>query len=70
MVQARDPITVKLYGNRRLYQPARGRYLTRDELIALAHAGAAVIVHDARSGADLTDFVLSSHPTEHRYTEH
>jgi len=65
MVQARDPITVKLYGNRRLYQPARGRYLTLDEVIALANEGHKVTVRDARSGADLTDFVLSSHPTRH-----
>ncbi len=65
MVQARDPISAKLYGNRRLYQPARGRYLTLAERIALAREGAALIVHDGRSGADLTDFALSAHPTEH-----
>ena len=65
MIPTRDPITVKLYGNRRLYQPARGRYVTRDEVIALASAGIAVIVRDAETGADLTDFVLSPHPTTH-----
>lgn len=65
MVPPRDPITVKLYGNRRLYQPARGRYVTRSEVIALANAGVEVTVRDARTGADLTDFVLSPHPTTH-----
>ena len=65
MIPTRDPITVKLYGNRRLYQPARGRYVTRDEVIALAIAGIAVTVRDAETGADLTDFVLSPHPTTH-----
>ena len=65
MVPPRDPISVKLYGNRRLYQPARGRYVTLDEVIALANEGIAVTVRDAETGADLTDFVLSRHPTEH-----
>ena len=65
MVPPRDPITVKLYGNRRLYQPARGRYLTRDDVTAFADQGVAVIVRDAETGADLTDFVVSPHPTTH-----
>ena len=65
MVPAREPMTVKLYGNRRLYQPARGRYLTLDELMALADHGAAIIVRDAHSGADITDLILSRSPTEH-----
>ncbi len=65
MIPARDPITVKLYGNRRLYQPARGRYVTRDEVIALANDGIAVTVRDAATGAHLTDFILSPHPTGH-----
>jgi polyhydroxyalkanoate synthesis regulator protein len=65
MVPACEPITVKLYGNRRLYQPARGRYLTLDELMALADHGAAIIVRDADSGADITDIILSRSPTEH-----
>ena len=65
MVLSRDPITVKLYGNRRLYQPARGRYVTRDDVIALANAGIAIIVRDAETGTDLTDFVLSPQSTTH-----
>ncbi len=65
MVPPRDPITVKLYGNRRLYQPARGRYVTLDDVITLADEGIAITVRDAETGADLTDFVLSPHPTTH-----
>ena len=65
MIPPRDPITVKLYGHRRLYQPARGRYVTLDEMIALANEGSAMIVRDAATGTDLTDFVLSPHLTTH-----
>jgi polyhydroxyalkanoate synthesis regulator protein len=65
MVPAREPVTVRLYGNRRLYQPARGRYVTLSELLALAKQGAAITVHDAQSGIDVTDFILSRSPTEH-----
>ena len=65
MVPTREPITVKLYANRRLYQPARGRYLTLDEVTALAREGVQITVRDAESDTDLTDFVLSSHPTTH-----
>ena len=65
MVPTREPVTVKLYGNRRLFEPARGRYLTPDELIAQASEGVAVTVRDASSGADITAFILSRSPTAH-----
>jgi polyhydroxyalkanoate synthesis regulator protein len=65
MVPAREPVTIKLYGNRRLYQPAIGRYLTLDEVVALATDGAGVAVRDAQTGADLTALILSRSPTEH-----
>ena len=65
MVPLSDPVTIKLYANRRLYEPRSGRYVTRDELIALARDGADVTVHDARTGADVTGFILSPRPTEH-----
>ena len=65
MVPARERVTVKLYDNRRLYRPACGRYVTLDEVIALAHDGAEITVRDAQSGADMTAFVLSRSPTGH-----
>jgi polyhydroxyalkanoate synthesis regulator protein len=65
MVPASDPVTIKLYANRRLYEPRSGRYVTRDELIALAHDGADVQVLDASTGADITRSILSHRPTEH-----
>jgi polyhydroxyalkanoate synthesis regulator protein len=65
MVPASDPVTIKLYANRRLYQPRSGRYVTRDELIALAHGGTRVEVLDAGTGADVTSLLLSHPSTEH-----
>jgi len=65
MVPSRERVTVKLYGNRRLYRPALGRYVTLDEVIALAHDGAEITVQDAQSGADVTQSILSRSPTEH-----
>ena len=63
MVPARDPVTIQLYANR-LDRPALGSYATVDELIALARRGADV-VRDAKTGVDVTTFILSSSPTEH-----
>ena len=65
MVPASDPVTVRLYANRRLYEPRSGRYVTRDELLALVQLGADVTVQDAATGADITRSILSHRPTEH-----
>ena len=70
MVPARDPVTIKLYANRRLFEPTLGRYVTFDELAALARGGADVVVRDAKilvrkaTGADITQFILDQSPTE------
>lgn len=64
MVPASEPVTFKLYANRRLYQPRSGRYVTLDDLTRLAEQGSQFIVRDAHTGADITAFILSQ-PTEH-----
>jgi polyhydroxyalkanoate synthesis regulator protein len=65
MVPASDPVTIKLYAQRRFYQPRSGSYVTYDDLLALACGGARIVVEDAHTGADLTALVLSSNQTEH-----
>ena len=45
---------VKKYGNRRLYDTERSRYVRLDEIADRIRAGADVQVVDAKSGADLT----------------
>jgi polyhydroxyalkanoate synthesis regulator protein len=65
MVPASDPVTIKLYAQRRFYQPRSGSYLTCDDVVSLARDGMPIVVEDAHTGADATALVLSSHPTEH-----
>ena len=61
MVNPGEPITVKLYGNRRLFEPGAARYVTLSDLQAHMRDGIAVIVRDAATGTDITDLVLSPH---------
>jgi polyhydroxyalkanoate synthesis regulator protein len=69
MVNPGEPITVKLYGNRRLFEPGAARYVTLSDLRARMRDGIRVIVCDAASGTDVTDLVLSPHLFPRR-TEH
>ena len=70
MVPPGEPVTIKLYGNRRLYEPGTARYVTLSDLQARMRDGMAVIVRDAATGADITDLVLSPHRLSPRRTEH
>ena len=65
MVPASDPVTIKLYAQRRFYRPRSGTYVTFDDVVALARDGVRVVVEDAHTGADLTALVFSSNQTEH-----
>jgi polyhydroxyalkanoate synthesis repressor PhaR len=53
------PVTVKKYGNRRLYDTADSRYVTLEELATKVRAGTDVVVVDAKTGADLTQATLT-----------
>jgi polyhydroxyalkanoate synthesis repressor PhaR len=53
------PITIKKYGNRRLYDTGDSRYVTLDELAAKVRGGADVRVIDAQNGDDLTQATLT-----------
>ena len=65
MVPVSDPVTIKLYAQRRFYQPRSGSYVAFDELVALARSGRRILVEDAHTGANVTAFVLASNQTEH-----
>ena len=54
MIQSGDKVLVKLYGESRLYDTRAARYVTRDEVAAIARAGQPVEVRDAKSGEDIT----------------
>jgi polyhydroxyalkanoate synthesis repressor PhaR len=54
-----DPVVIKKYANRRLYNTASSQYVTLEDLAALVHSGTDFIVHDAKTGEDLTRSVLT-----------
>ncbi|MDQ7018455.1 MAG: polyhydroxyalkanoate synthesis repressor PhaR [Robiginitomaculum sp.] len=56
---ANDPVVIKKYANRRLYDTTRSAYITLDDLKALVHEGTDFVVQDAKSGEDLTHSVLT-----------
>jgi PHB/PHA accumulation regulator DNA-binding domain len=49
-----QPVLAKRYANGRLYRPAIGAYLTRDDLITMAMHDEEFVVIDAPSGANVT----------------
>ena len=54
-----DPITIKKYANRRLYNTATSSYVTLDHLADMVKRGPEFNVHDAKTGEDITRAVLT-----------
>jgi len=54
-----EPITIKKYANRRLYNTATSSYVTLDHLAQMVRDGVDFVVHDAKSGEDITRQVLT-----------
>ena len=54
-----DPITIKKYANRRLYNTATSSYVTLDHLAEMVKHGQEFNVYDAKSGEDITRSVLT-----------
>ncbi|MDF1747733.1 MAG: polyhydroxyalkanoate synthesis repressor PhaR [Alphaproteobacteria bacterium] len=54
-----DPITIKKYANRRLYNTATSSYVTLDHLSQMVREGVDFAVFDAKSGEDITRSVLT-----------
>jgi polyhydroxyalkanoate synthesis repressor PhaR len=52
-------VQVKKYGNRRLYDTQRSRYITLEELAGIVRGGENVQVLDAKTGEDLTAGTLT-----------
>lgn len=59
-----EAITIKKYGNRRLYDTSGSRYVNLDDIAALIRAGKDVRVEDAKTGRDLTRIILTQIITE------
>jgi polyhydroxyalkanoate synthesis repressor PhaR len=56
---AADPVVIKKYANRRLYDTSSSQYVTLDYVRELVKSGRDFTVVDAKSGEDLTHGVLS-----------
>lgn len=54
-----DPIVIKKYANRRLYNTAKSSYVTLDDLAIMVREGHDFVVKDAKSGEDITRSVLA-----------
>ncbi len=54
-----EPLTIKKYANRRLYDTRRSRYITLEDLAQMIRDGVVVEVVDANKGTDLTRQVLT-----------
>ncbi len=55
----REPITIKKYANRRLYNTATSTYVTLEDLAIMVKEGQEFLVYDAKSGEDITRSVLT-----------
>ena len=58
-VPADEPITIKKYANRRLYNTATSSYVTLDDLCGMVKEGIEFTVHDAKTSEDITRAVLT-----------
>tara|TARA_Y100000052_G_C2955375_1_gene89720 strand:- start:1122 stop:1748 length:627 start_codon:yes stop_codon:yes gene_type:complete len=54
-----EPIIIKKYANRRLYDTSSSSYVTLEHLSKLVREGKDFVVQDAKSGEDLTRSVLA-----------
>jgi polyhydroxyalkanoate synthesis repressor PhaR len=59
MAKSDQPITIKKYANRRLYNTGTSTYVTLEDLAAMVKSGEDFIVHDAKTGEDITRQVLA-----------
>ncbi len=59
MAKSDQPITIKKYANRRLYNTGTSTYVTLEDLAAMVKDGEDFLVYDAKTGDDITRSVLA-----------
>src|SRR5439155_18414090 len=57
--KAGEPVTIKKYANRRLYNTGTSTYVTLEDLASMVKGGEDFVVYDAKSGEDITRSVLA-----------
>jgi polyhydroxyalkanoate synthesis repressor PhaR len=59
MTNEKQPVTIKKYANRRLYNTGASAYVTLEDLAGMVKGGEDFVVFDAKSGEDITRSVLA-----------
>jgi len=59
MAEDKEPVTIKKYANRRLYNTGTSTYVTLEDLATMVKDGEDFVVYDAKSGDDITRSVLA-----------
>src|SRR5271156_2562084 len=59
MTSDKQPITIKKYANRRLYNTGTNSYVTLEDLADMVKKADDFVVYDAKSGEDITRSVLT-----------
>src|SRR5438552_8283803 len=55
----KEPVTIKKYANRRLYNTGTSTYVTLEDLASMVKNGEDFVVYDAKTGEDITRSVLA-----------
>jgi polyhydroxyalkanoate synthesis repressor PhaR len=59
MTKTSEPVTIKKYANRRLYNTGTSTYVTLEDLASMVKGGEDFLVYDAKTGDDITRSVLT-----------
>ncbi|MEI9804517.1 MAG: polyhydroxyalkanoate synthesis repressor PhaR [Pseudolabrys sp.] len=59
MAEEKEPITIKKYANRRLYNTGTSTYVTLEDLATMLKEGENFVVFDAKTSEDITRSVLA-----------
>jgi polyhydroxyalkanoate synthesis repressor PhaR len=59
MAKPTDPVTIKKYANRRLYNTGTSTYVTLEDLAGMVKKGEDFVVFDAKTGEEITRSVLA-----------
>jgi polyhydroxyalkanoate synthesis repressor PhaR len=59
MTKTAEPVTIKKYANRRLYNTGTSTYVTLEDLASMVKNGEDFVVYDAKTGEEITRSVLT-----------
>src|SRR5918999_2331373 len=59
MAKSDEPVIIKKYANRRLYNTGTSTYVTLEDLAGMVKAGEDFVVYDAKTNEDITRSVLA-----------